>query len=165
MLGAGMGADSVALADKPHIVAQLCLPKASAESPYSLPLDEIGLNSINSVWGRQAGLTTAGQSVFEAYLGERGYARYLVFTGRKPPSMVFVIPARVSPDSWTEWRAADFQSAHPELQFVLLSDQRVGDRDAPPDDAPRIRYQVLPFEQYLERSGARNGGERDIPAC
>jgi hypothetical protein len=163
LASAQVGAQS----DPPHIVAQLCFPKrASGIAPW-LPLDEVGRQSITAVQAIEAGLTTDDQRVVELALGEPGYSRHLILSLDPSAAIVFHIPARFSPGEWSPWRPADFQSAHPELQFFLLSEQRIPDRAAATNGAPRIRFNVMPYEQYLERERRRReqGVPHDLPAC
>lgn len=149
------------------MIAQLCFPKRSAGNPPGLPLDEVGRQSISSVQAIEAGRTTDEQRVVEIVLSEPGYTRHLILSLNLSAATVFSIPARFASGEWSAWRPADFQSAHPELQFLLLSEQRVPDRSAAPATAPRIRYQVMPYERYLERDRARRerGAPHDLPAC
>jgi hypothetical protein len=153
--------------DPPHVIAQLCFPQRSGGTPPGLPLDEVGRGSISSVQAIEAGITTDDQRVVEIVLSEPGYARHLILSLNLSPATVFIIPARFVSGEWSAWRAADFQSAHPELQFLLLSEQRVPDRSTVPDTAPRIRFHVMTYERYLERDRARRerGAPRDLPAC
>lgn len=156
-----------AQSDPPHVIAQLCFPQRTAVVPRGLPLDEVGRQSISAVHAIEAGFTTDGQRVVEVVLSEPGYARHLILALDVAAAIVFSIPGRFAAEGWSPWKMADFQSAHPELQFLLLSEQRVPDRSAAPAAAPRIRFQVMPYERYLERDRARRqqGASRDLPAC
>jgi hypothetical protein len=151
----------------PHVIAQLCFPQRKAGAPPGLPLDEVGRGSISSVYAVEAGFTTDEQRVVEILLSEPGYARHLILSLNLSAATVFTIPTRFLPGDWSAWRPAEFQSMHPELQFLLLSEQRVPDRSAAPDSAPRIRFQVMPYERFLERDRVRReqGAPRDLPAC
>ncbi len=156
-----------AQAAPPHVIAQLCFPQRAADPNPGLPLDEVGRGSISSVQATEAGFTTDEQRVVEIVLSEPGYARHLILSLDLAAATVFSIPARFIAGEWSAWRPADFQSAHPELQFLLLSEQRVPDRAAVPGSAPRIRFQVMPYERYLERDRARReqAAPRNLPAC
>jgi hypothetical protein len=155
-----------AQADPTHVIAQLCFPQRAAEKPPWLPVDEVRRGSIAAVQALEAGLTTDDQRVVELVLSEPGYSRHLILS-LEPAATVFMIPGRFTAGEWSAWRPADFQSAHPELQFFLLSDQRVPDRSTVPEAAPRIRFQVMPYEQYLEleRRRREQGAPHDLPAC
>lgn len=160
-------ASAQAQGDPPHVIAQLCFPQRSTGTPPGLPLDEVGRGSISSVQAIEAGFTTAEQRVVEIVLSEPGYARQLILSMDLSAATVFSIPSRFVSGEWSAWRAADFQSAHPELLFLLLSEQRVPDRTTVPEAAPRVRFQVMPYERYLERQRQRReqGAPHDLPAC
>lgn len=156
-----------AQSDGQHVIAQLCFPKQASANSSWLRVDEVGRQSISAVQAIEAGLTTGEQRVVELVLSEPGYPRHLILSLDPTAAMVFVMPGRFASGEWSPWRPADFQSAHSELQFFLLSDQRVPDRSAAPEAAPRIRFRVMSYEQYREHARLRREQAlpHDLPAC
>jgi len=132
-------------------------------------MDEIARHEMGStLGGGQAAVTVSNQPVFEAALLPPKEVRYLLVKMKSDgEASVFRIPEGLASTDWTDWRLPDFQSSQPLLDFALLRNQEVTDRSAPGSSAPRARYQIVPFNTYLERVRAHRetGKDQGLPGC
>jgi hypothetical protein len=151
----------------PRVVVQVCWPSAGAVVSFET-LTGPPIVSSNHTPAKQTGSTRSGQPVFETYSAFASDLRANVVSARRPATTMFVFDTaqvRLGPD-WSAWQVPRFASNDDSLTWKMLHG-RPYERLASPDDAPRLRYILMPFNDYLGRVRQRRTGEfaEDVPPC
>jgi hypothetical protein len=157
------------LGNRIHVITQICVPNDKGESKEVVWLDPVTQTGYGGRATRISGVTTGNQPVFELYAGPpREIVGVVVFlASARDTKLIFAPPRSLPTDSWTPWEVARFSSTSDRVQGALLRGVDIPDKSLPAHDAPRMRYRLMRFNEYLARVGKRreSGIETNLPSC
>ena len=157
-------------ADRIHVITQICLRSAKGTSNDVVWLDPVtrvgyGVRAVQ----RMTGLTTTHQPVFETYAAPpTDIVGIVIFlSSDRATRLIFVPPRSLPTDSWTGWERARSSTKSDRAQRLLMRGMDLPDKTVPAPEAPRARYRLMRFTEWLSRVREirENGIETNLPPC
>jgi hypothetical protein len=149
----------------PRIIVQACLP--TAEDVELISITTIRTDSFQRSSTSRSGQTAADQPYFEEYSAFPHETKAIVVAKTRPgPLFVFKPPHALSAAGWSAWVPPLFETNDSRTHFKILNDQQYSGSPAS-SDAPRLRFILMPFSEYLVRVGERRLGKlsETVPPC
>ena len=157
------------LGARTHVVTQICLPNDKGRSEDVVWLDPVTRSGYGGRAERITAVTASDQPVFESYAGPpTDIVGIVVFlASARDTRFIFVLPQSLSAASWSQWEGARFSTKNDRVPGFLMRGMEVPDKASPSTSAPRIRYRLMRFNEYLSGVGKRRekGIETDLPPC
>jgi hypothetical protein len=160
-------------ANAPNVIVQICLPGSHATDRLGFGTvqlarpQELFYGSVSGTGLNPVGTTTGMQSYYEHYADLPGETTAIVVSRiDNELQYVFRLPARLSAKEWSQWMRPNFSTTDKDIKYRLLSGRVF--EDAPSsENAPSIRYILMPFNEYLKKSEGRRLGRvvPTVPAC
>jgi hypothetical protein len=116
----------------------------------------------------KSGTTSGGQTYYEKFAAPpTEIEALLVHLPGDGMEFVFVPPTHLSNSEWSQWSVPVFASKEFGLAFKLLNGQHPSTITAPLVNAPRMRFILMSFADYLERTKQRGLGSlvEATPGC
>jgi len=151
---------------EPTIIVQVCLPVAKLSSGISMTT--VRKNSYGGGGMVKSGTTSGGQTYYEKFAASPNEAEaLLVYRPEDGSEFVFIPPTRLSTSEWSQWYMPVFASKEFGLAFKLLNRQHPSTIAAPLVDAARMRFILMSFADYSERTKQRGLGRlvEAVPGC
>lgn len=151
---------------KPRLIAQVCLT-TEAERIRFVTLERGPIRSMDSTSVKRTGTTSTGQPIFETYTAfPEELMVDIVRINEEKTQYVFSTEGIVPRHDWSDWLDPLFATEDRYFFWQALHDKsytktpymKVG---------PRIRYILMPFNDYRERVQLRRNGPLPefIPPC
>jgi hypothetical protein len=144
------------------VVVQVCVPAAGDLGHVIVR----GITPYSETGGRidKTGYTTANQPIFETFTESPADLKAVTvsFGDLSYSYLANSIPS--APGTWSDWKLPDFVTAEALNQFL---NGRGPAPESIPSNSAKLRFSVMPFGEYLDRSGRRSkrGQEFSVPSC
>ena len=151
---------------EPKIIVQVCVPEPKLSSVISIRTVRKGSYGGGGV--AKSGTTSGGQTYYEKFAASPTETEaLLVHRPGDGMEFVFIPPTRLSNSEWSQWSIPMFASKDFGLAFKLLNGQHPSTIAEPLVDAPRMRFILMSFAEYLERTKQRGLGRsvEAVPGC
>lgn len=152
-------------AKAPRVIFQVCVPHL--DSTRFVSVSSIVRGSMGGGAIAKSGTTVRGQPYFESFGDFLAETRAFTILGDHEKALhVFVPPRELSTKEWSPWYPATYASHDKNIELTILHSGKANG-DAPSSDAPRMRYILMSFTQFLQRvDDRRQGGSfESVPAC
>ena len=151
---------------KPRLIAQVCL-STEAEAIRFATLERGPIRSMDSAGVKRTGTTSVGQSIFETYTAfpEELMVDIVRINGEKM-QYVFSTEGIVPRKEWSDWLDPLFATEDRDFFWRALHDKSYT-KSPYIKGGPKIRYILMPFNDYLQRVRLRRNGPlpESIPPC
>lgn len=140
-----------------RVIVQICVPDAARQGNVSFT----SINKDRVLGGGLAkiGKTMHGQAVYEHFSDPPGNVKAISVQGSSSgPAYVFLPLGNISTTDWSDWKPPEFQSEEFGFGLKLLHDQPYKKSEVQAN-APRMRYILLSFSEYLARVRQRVAGQ------
>jgi hypothetical protein len=148
------------------IIVQVCLPAAKLSSAISMTTVRKG--SFGGGGVVKSGTTSDGQIYYEKFAASPNETKaLLIFRPEDGTEFAFIPPTRISTSEWSQWSMPVFASKEFGLAFKLLNSQPLTTLPTSLLDSPRMRFILMSFADYLERTKQRGFGRlvEAVPGC
>jgi hypothetical protein len=148
----------------PRIIVQVCTPvSAPGLGIGMITRSRVGGGSETKTW-----TTTDGQAVYETYAEFPGETLAVTTQPSRKSDIrqVFIPPDDISSTGWSSWYPPAFETTEPNFEWKFFYGHPF-QKVSPSKDAPRIRYILMSFNDYLERVRQRRLGQfsEGVPPC
>ncbi len=148
----------------PRIIVQVCTPVAT----QGFGVGMISRWSIGGGTETKTGVTTVGQAIYETYAD---FPEDTVAVTAKPSrtsalAHVFIPPREIVTSNWSNWHPPTIETDD-EYFALKLFHGKLSKKLPISRDAPKIRYILMSFNDYLERVKQRRLGQFSeiVPPC
>lgn len=151
---------------KPRLIAQICL-STEAEIIEFTSLARGPIRSMDSTGVKRTGTTSTAQPIFETYTEfPEELMVDIVRISRGEMQYVFSTKGIVPREEWSGWLAPLFATEDRDFFWRALNDKSYT-KIPEIKDAPKIRYVLMSFNDYLQRVRLRRNGPlpESIPPC
>ena len=142
----------------PRLIIQVCTPKDVSLAILETVDRGDGVGSVSASLPREIGRTELNQSVHETYSALPGELVANVIRLKGNDMQFVFLPTQFSAtSSWTTW----LNPHHASTDRMVVQRELRGNKYAivpTPEPAPKVRYRLMPFRDYLTRVQARREG-------